>query len=80
MNPTMFTAKLMPDARSALDQLENRVQEKLNGRVHNLRLDLHASGIVLHGFARTYYAKQLAQHAVMAETQLPIMANEIEVC
>ena len=27
----------------------------------------------------TYYAKQLAQHAVMEMTEVPILANEIEV-
>ncbi len=36
--------------------------------------------LVLRGFARTYHAKQLAQHAVMTETEMPILANEIEVC
>ena len=36
-------------------------------------------GIVLRGFTRTYYLKQLAQQAVMNLTDLPILANEIEV-
>jgi len=34
----------------------------------------------LRGRAKTYYAKQLAQHAVMEATDLPVLANEIEVC
>jgi hypothetical protein len=34
---------------------------------------------VLRGVTRTYYAKQLAQHAVMQLTDLPIHANEIDV-
>ena len=29
--------------------------------------------------ARTYHAKQVAQHTVMQMTDLPIVANEIEV-
>jgi len=33
----------------------------------------------LRGQVHTYYAKQLAQHAVMETTGLPILANEIEV-
>jgi hypothetical protein len=33
----------------------------------------------LRGRARTYYAKQLAQHAVMQVTEYLIQANEIEV-
>jgi hypothetical protein len=28
-----------------------------------LRVDIRADGVVLQGFARTWYAKQLAQHA-----------------
>jgi hypothetical protein len=34
----------------------------------------------LQGLASTYYAKQLAQHAAMDLADLPILANEIEVC
>ncbi len=68
-----------PTATSGFEQMENRVQAKLRGRIHNLRVLFYECGIVLQGFARTYYAKQLAQHAVMAETRLPILANNIEV-
>jgi hypothetical protein len=38
------------------------------------------NGLVLKGYCRTYYAKQLVQHAVMGNTDLPILANEIKVC
>ncbi len=65
--------------RAELDALETRLQGQLNGRVRDLRLSFLGSGLVLRGFARTYYAKQLAQHAVMQETELPILANQIEV-
>jgi hypothetical protein len=63
-----------------MEQLEARVQSRLNGRVHNFRLVCRERGLVLTGQARTYYAKQLAQHAVMEATTLPIMANDIDVC
>jgi len=75
-----LTEHLQPEAITGLDQLENRLQGKLSGRIRDLRLLRRDCGIVLRGFARTYHAKQLAQHAVMTETQLPILANEIEVC
>ena len=68
------------DVHSSLDELEMRVQGKLCGRIRELQLLLQDRGIVLRGFARSYHAKQLAQHAVMAETAMPIAANEIEVC
>ena len=61
------------------EQLEAHVQAFLNGRVRDLRVVISADGIVLQGRAYTYYAKQLAQHAVMKATPLPILANDIEV-
>lgn len=53
--------------------------EKLRGRLSGLRLELDGGGVVLRGTARSFYAKQLAQHAVMTGTALPIVSNEIEV-
>jgi hypothetical protein len=80
MNYDSLPSALASEAKSGLDQLENRVQARLSGRVRHLQLFLREYGIVLRGLARTYHAKQLAQHAVMTETELPILANEIEVC
>jgi hypothetical protein len=51
----------------------------LRGRVSGLRLLLRDNGVVLQGRAASYYAKQLAQEAVMKATNLPLLANEIEV-
>jgi hypothetical protein len=53
--------------------------EKLRGQLSGLRLELHGGGVVLRGTARSFYAKQLAQHAVMTGTDLPIVRNAIEV-
>jgi hypothetical protein len=61
-------------------ELEAHVQSRLCGQVRDLRLSLQDHGVVLQGRARTYYAKQLAQHAVMEATKLPVLANNIEVC
>lgn len=62
-----------------VERLANQVQARLGGRVRDLRLVLQDHGLVLRGRAPTYHAKQLAQHAVMTATRLPILANEIEV-
>jgi hypothetical protein len=62
-----------------LDQLALQLEGNLAGRVRDFQLLHHDQGIVLRGLARTYHAKQLAQHAVMKETLVPIWANEIEV-
>jgi hypothetical protein len=62
-----------------MEQLEIQVQSRLSGRVRHFRLVAHGCALILRGHAHTYYAKQLAQHAVMEATALPILANEIEV-
>jgi hypothetical protein len=59
--------------------LEAHVQCRLSGRVRDLHVVLRDQGLILQGHALTYYAKQLAQHAVMEASDLPILANEIEV-
>ena len=61
-------------------ELEAHVQCRLNGRLRDFRLLISEDGLVLQGRASTFYAKQLALHAVMRTTGLPILANEIEVC
>lgn len=66
-------------ACESLAQIEEHVQCRLTGRVRDFRLLVRNHGLVLLGHARTYYAKQLAQHTVMEVTSLPIWANEIEV-
>jgi hypothetical protein len=60
-------------------QIESHVQNRLAGRVSGFRVLVRNEGIVLQGQVRTYYTKQLAQHAVMDRTRIPILANEIEV-
>jgi len=61
-------------------RLEAHLQARLGSRVRQLRVVCRNYGIILQGIARTYYAKQLAQHWIMEITNLPIVANEIEVC
>ncbi|MBI1914141.1 MAG: hypothetical protein HYS12_05300 [Planctomycetes bacterium] len=63
-----------------MDQLQAHLQSRLNGRVRDFRLSIRGHGLILTGHAPTYYAKQLAQHAVLEATALPILANEIQVC
>jgi hypothetical protein len=55
------------------------VLKSLGGRVSGLDLLVHAEGVVLRGKARSYYAKQLAQHLVMDVAHLRVLANDIEV-
>jgi hypothetical protein len=70
----------LPSQRSEeLEKLELHVQSRLNGRVRDLRILGHDDGLVIKGWTTTYYAKQLAQQAVMEATPTPIVANETEV-
>jgi hypothetical protein len=71
--------KLAVRTRERLARLEEYIRSRLVGRVQELHLVVREGGLVLRGNAHTYYAKQLAQHLVMAATNLPIRANEIEV-
>ena len=59
--------------------LETHVKARLGSRVRHLRVVCRTDGVILQGSAFTYHAKQLAQHFVMELTNLPILANEIEV-
>jgi hypothetical protein len=69
-----------PHGVPEMERLETQVQSRLSGRVRHFRLVVRGCGLVLTGHARTYYAKQLAQHEVMKATTLAILANEIDVC
>ena len=61
------------------DKLQAQLQGLLSGKVRDFRFLVLDEGIILQGYAHTYYAKQLAQHAVMQATQIQILANQIEV-
>jgi hypothetical protein len=79
MSAPTTAAPLLAPAAPELEQLEAQVQARLHGLVRDLRLVGCGPGLILTGQAHTYYAKQLAQHAVMAATARPLLANEIQV-
>lgn len=60
-------------------RLEAYLAGRLGHRVRGLRVVQHPQGLVLQGRTATYHVKQLAQHAAMEMTELPILANDIEV-
>ncbi len=65
--------------RECLTQVEEQIRGRLTGRVRDFQLLVGDRGLILRGLAHTWYAKQLAQHAVMESSNQPIQANEIEV-
>jgi hypothetical protein len=57
------------------EELEAHVQCRLSGGIRNLHVVRRDRGLVLQGHSLTYYAKQLAQYAVMEASDLPILAQ-----
>jgi hypothetical protein len=59
--------------------LEFQMQSRFRGQIRELSVQRQPGGWILRGQSRTFYAKQMAQHAVMQATDEPILANDIEV-
>jgi hypothetical protein len=76
-----LSSKLIPHAsrRVNVSQLQLLIQTRLGKRVSDFQLILVDGGWVIRGRSQTYYAKQLAQEAVLEMTDLPIIANSIQV-
>jgi CheY-like chemotaxis protein len=55
------------------------VRALVGRRIRDLQIEVRRDGVVLRGRANSYHAKQLAQHALMAVTDLPLASNAIEV-
>jgi hypothetical protein len=65
--------------RVGIVAIEAELRSRLRGQVSELRVVQQATGLVLQGCSRTFYAKQLAQHVLMRATDMPLIANEIAV-
>jgi hypothetical protein len=78
-NPMKMTCTFKCPSLDVLAQIEHHVQNHLHGRIREFHLRTQRDGLVLRGRSSSYYAKQLAQHAIMNAFNLPISANEIEV-
>ncbi len=75
-----ISEELVDMARPAdIEDLEALLRERLRGRVHGIQVLPRGDGIVLCGESDSFYGKQLAQHVAMATSNLPIVANDIEV-
>ena len=61
------------------EKIETLLQRKLGNRIRCLQVHLVEGGLVLEGYTATYYAKQIAQHAAMEITGVPLWADNIEV-
>jgi hypothetical protein len=73
----------MRPAQNGLNDLTisvlTRIQARTHGQVRELRVELADEQVVLSGRARTYYAKQLAQHGAMDAIDGHTIVNRIVV-
>jgi len=60
-------------------RMEQLVRGNTHGGVCGLEIRIDSGGVVLDGRCRTYYCKQLAQHAVMSLAPRRPLVNLIEV-
>lgn len=56
-----------------------KIESNLVGRLRGFHVVMRDGGLILRGRSPSYYVKQLAQHAVMSVSPIPLVANEIEV-
>lgn len=81
-----MTENAHPEARDAAggereppSELVHLVHTLLGRLVRDLRVEIRGGGLVLRGRADSDHARQLARHAAVAASGLPLSANEIVV-
>jgi hypothetical protein len=79
MPASLHVNPALSNAQSLLWQILEQVTSKARGRIFDFHVFLLDGGLVLTGWTKSYYVKQLAQHLVMEITDLPIFANDIRV-
>jgi hypothetical protein len=65
------------DRAAAATHLASDIRERHRSLLRDLRIEVVAGGVVLHGRANTFYGKQIAQHEVMRHSV--VVANRIVV-
>jgi hypothetical protein len=66
------------DRAAAACHLESDIRERHRSLLRDLRIEVVAGGVVLHGHADTFYGKQVAQQEVMRRA-ITVVANRIVV-
>jgi osmotically-inducible protein OsmY len=60
-------------------RIELAIRRQTAGKIRDLKIVVTEEAVVLSGGCRTYYSKQLAQHAAMSVSGCPTLVNEIVV-
>lgn len=68
---------LLLEATETALELEHQLQERVAGRIRNLRVVRRDGQLVLEGWSSSFYAKQLATHAALELAPAEELINEI---
>jgi hypothetical protein len=79
MNDQSNGTRYVPKADELVERIKAGVRRRVGGRVRDFQVQVQERGLVLKGWTRSYYAKQLVQHTAMEVGGLPILANRVEV-
>ena len=69
----------LAEAERLAASIERAVQRQTAGGVRNLSVEVNGTGVLLRGRCKTYYCKQLAQHAAMDVAGQDSLSNQITV-
>lgn len=72
-------AKLTARLERLAARIDLAIRRQAAGKIHDLKIEVTEECVVLSGACRTYYSKQLAQHAAMSVSGCPTLVNEIVV-
>jgi len=67
------------EAKALATSIQQAVEQETGHAIRDLAVEIQPEGVLLKGQCRTYYSKQLAQHAVMALPGTEQVINSIEV-
>lgn len=67
------------DDNELVQQVAVCLQSRLGGQVRNFWISAREDGLILRGKVSSHYGKQIIQEVVMQVSDLPILANDIEV-
>jgi len=72
-------AKLAARLERLAARIDLAIRRQAAGKIRDLKIEVTEESVVLSGACRTYYSKQLAQHAAMSVSGCPALVNEIVV-
>lgn len=71
--------RALSDDNELVQQVAVSLQSRLGGQVRNFRISVREDGLILRGKVSSHYGKQIIQEVVMQVSEIPILANDIEV-